>query len=200
MDSSRHWGATLRRTPAHRNNHVHSATVRHDNTPRVHPMSSMPPDCAPDRPGCEHSHGILGAGDRSRELRGAGKRSLALALVLIVGYMFVEVVGGLLSGSLAADRRRGTHADRCGIDRAGAGGHALRHSRARPITSMSRPCATECRMWMAWPVCTTFTAGRSPPVTTRSLPTSRSTPAVPRRSVTTPSWTGCATSRTTSSS
>ena len=48
-------------------------------------MNSVPPDCAPDHPGCEHSHGILGAGDRSRELRGAGKRSLALALVLIVG-------------------------------------------------------------------------------------------------------------------
>ena len=64
-------------------------------------MSSMPPDCTPDHPDCEHSHGILGGGDRSRELRGAGKRSLALALVLIVGYMFVEVVGGLLSGSLA---------------------------------------------------------------------------------------------------
>ena len=64
-------------------------------------MSAVPPDCAPDHPGCEHSPQILRGGDHSAELRGAGKRSLALALVLIVGYMFVEVVGGLLSGSLA---------------------------------------------------------------------------------------------------
>ena len=302
-------------------------------------MSSMPPDCAPDHPDCEHSPQILRGGDHSAELRGAGKRSLTLALVLVVAYMFVEVVGGLLSGSLALIADAGhmlTDAASIGLALAamhfatraastrrtfgyhrleilaalvngltlvgisiwviveayqrfldpptvqggmvltvgsvgllvnlaaawilhGSAKHsvnvegALQHviadllgsvavvvsgvliwafgwyladpilsafigvlilagtwrllpgsstscSRARPITSMSRPCATECRMWMAWPVCTTFTAGRSLPVTTRSPPTSRSTPAVPRRSVTMPSWTGCATSRTTSSS
>ena len=42
-----------------------------------------------------HSH------DHSHELRGASKRSLILALTLIFGYMFVEVIGGILSGSLA---------------------------------------------------------------------------------------------------
>ena len=51
--------------------------------------------------GHDHSHGIFSAHDHSQELRGASKRSLTLALTLIVGYMFVEVIGGLLSGSLA---------------------------------------------------------------------------------------------------
>ena len=45
--------------------------------------------------GLEHKH------DHSRDLRSAGKRSLLTAFVLIAGFMFIEVVGGLLSGSLA---------------------------------------------------------------------------------------------------
>ena len=44
-----------------------------------------------------HGHGH----DHNHDLRGASKRSLKTALVLIVGYMFAEVAGGLLSGSLA---------------------------------------------------------------------------------------------------
>ena len=39
--------------------------------------------------------------DHSHNLRGAGKRSLIIAFALIAGFMFVEVVGGILSGSLA---------------------------------------------------------------------------------------------------
>ena len=35
------------------------------------------------------------------QLRSAGKRNLTLALVLIVGYMFAEIIGGIISGSLA---------------------------------------------------------------------------------------------------
>ena len=47
-----------------------------------------------------HHHG--GAGhDHSHELRSAGRRSLIAAFILITGYMLVEVVGGILSGSLA---------------------------------------------------------------------------------------------------
>ena len=47
-----------------------------------------------------HHHG--GAGhDHSHDLRSAGKRSLVAAFILIAGYMLVEVVGGILSGSLA---------------------------------------------------------------------------------------------------
>ena len=47
-----------------------------------------------------HSHGF-GGHDHSHELRNASKRSLFGAFFLITGYMFVEVVGGILSGSLA---------------------------------------------------------------------------------------------------
>lgn len=45
--------------------------------------------------GLEHSH------DHSHDLRSAGKRSLVIAFALIAGFMFVEVIGGILSGSLA---------------------------------------------------------------------------------------------------
>ena len=44
-----------------------------------------------------HSHDV----GHSHDLRGASKRNLKLALVLIAGYMVAEVVGGILSGSLA---------------------------------------------------------------------------------------------------
>ena len=47
-----------------------------------------------------HRHGF-GGQDHSRALRGASKRSLVSAFVLIAGFMFVEVIGGILSGSLA---------------------------------------------------------------------------------------------------
>ena len=47
-----------------------------------------------------HRHGF-GGEDHSRALRGASKRSLVSAFVLIAGFMFVEVIGGILSGSLA---------------------------------------------------------------------------------------------------
>ena len=46
-------------------------------------------------------HGILGGHDHSDALRSASRRSLAGALVLISAYMVAEVVGGILSGSLA---------------------------------------------------------------------------------------------------
>ena len=47
-----------------------------------------------------HAHGF-GGHDHSHELRNASKRSLLGAFVLITGYMLVEVIGGILSGSLA---------------------------------------------------------------------------------------------------
>ena len=47
-----------------------------------------------------HGHGH-GGHDHSHDLRGASKRSLVIALVLIAGFMFAEVAGGILSGSLA---------------------------------------------------------------------------------------------------
>ena len=51
-----------------------------------------------------HDHGrlsILGGHDHHEDLRSASKRSLILALVLISGFMIVEVAGGVLAGSLA---------------------------------------------------------------------------------------------------
>ena len=45
--------------------------------------------------GLEHNH------DHSHDLRSAGKRSLIIAFGLIAGFMFVEVIGAILSGSLA---------------------------------------------------------------------------------------------------
>ena len=48
-----------------------------------------------------HHHHGHGGHDHAHDLRGASKRSLILALSLIGSFMFVEVVGGILSGSLA---------------------------------------------------------------------------------------------------
>ena len=45
--------------------------------------------------------GWVSGTNRSRELRLASKRHLWIALGLISGYMFVEIIGGILSGSLA---------------------------------------------------------------------------------------------------
>ena len=38
---------------------------------------------------------------RAHDLRSAGKRNLVIALALIAGFMLVEIIGGILSGSLA---------------------------------------------------------------------------------------------------
>jgi cobalt-zinc-cadmium efflux system protein len=43
-------------------------------------------------------HGLDGC---SHDLRGTSRRNLTSALVLIVGFMFAEIIGGILSGSLA---------------------------------------------------------------------------------------------------
>ncbi|MDE0130788.1 MAG: cation diffusion facilitator family transporter [bacterium] len=48
-----------------------------------------------------HDHSGHGGHDHSHDLRGASKRSLVIALVLIASFMFAEVIGGILSGSLA---------------------------------------------------------------------------------------------------
>ena len=47
-----------------------------------------------------HGHDHSGH-DHAAELRGASKRSLAFSLTLISSYMVAEIVGGILSGSLA---------------------------------------------------------------------------------------------------
>ena len=48
-----------------------------------------------------HHHQGLGGHDHSREWRNASKTALISAFVLVVGYMFAAVIGGILSGSLA---------------------------------------------------------------------------------------------------
>ncbi|MYE54685.1 MAG: hypothetical protein F4X34_05760 [Chloroflexi bacterium] len=45
-----------------------------------------------------HDHGGHG---HSHDFREAGLRSLVISLVLISGYMVPEIIGGILSGSLA---------------------------------------------------------------------------------------------------
>ena len=47
-----------------------------------------------------HHHGIAGH-DHYHALRSAGKRSLVVAFILISGFMIAEVIGGIMSGSLA---------------------------------------------------------------------------------------------------
>ncbi|MBW3607030.1 MAG: cation diffusion facilitator family transporter [Actinobacteria bacterium] len=51
--------------------------------------------------GHEHAHDHSGAGHAHAPSAGADRRWLAVALALIVGFMAVEVVAGLLAGSLA---------------------------------------------------------------------------------------------------
>ena len=47
--------------------------------------------------GCHHH----GTHEHAHDLRGASRRHLTAALVLIVGYMIAEIIGGIISGSLA---------------------------------------------------------------------------------------------------
>ena len=55
-----------------------------------------------DHQGHDHDdHQGHGHHDHAHDLRGASRRSLIIALTLITTYMFAEVVGGILSGSLA---------------------------------------------------------------------------------------------------
>ncbi len=50
----------------------------------------------------DHAHGDADSHhDHAHDYRGTSRRSLIIALTLIVGYMMAEVVGGIMSGSLA---------------------------------------------------------------------------------------------------
>jgi len=48
-----------------------------------------------------HHHGGHGHHDHDHDLRGASRRSLQTALILIATFMVVEVIGGVISGSLS---------------------------------------------------------------------------------------------------
>jgi len=54
-----------------------------------------------DHSGHDHRGHDHSGHDHDHDLRGASKRSLTIALILIAGFMVAEVVGGVVSGSLA---------------------------------------------------------------------------------------------------
>ena len=58
----------------------------------------------------DHGHSRFGLPDDFVEMRGQSKRRLTIALVLIGGYMFVDVAGGIVSGSLGLIAHAGTPA------------------------------------------------------------------------------------------
>ncbi|MDE2970484.1 MAG: cation diffusion facilitator family transporter [Chloroflexota bacterium] len=89
---------------AHDHEHDHAHDHEHDQEEHDHEGH----DHAHDGHGHDHGHGGHGhhhhghgGHDHAHDLRGASKKSLIFALALIGGFMFVEVVGGILSGSLA---------------------------------------------------------------------------------------------------
>ena len=71
-----------------------SSDHRHDKDARGHHGHHGGHDHHHDHAHGDHHHD-------SAELRHAGKKNLTFAIVLITGYMFAEVIGGILSGSLA---------------------------------------------------------------------------------------------------
>ena len=79
--------------------HDHAHAHAHDEHDHAHDEH----DHAHDHEGHAHAHaGHDHSGhDHAHDLRGASKRSLLIALALIGSFMIVEVVGGVLTGSLA---------------------------------------------------------------------------------------------------
>ncbi len=80
--------------------HDHDAHAEHDHDAHAgHDHDAHAGHDHDDHAG--HDHHGHGHHDHAHDFRSASKRSLFLALVLITGYMVAEVVGGVLSGSLA---------------------------------------------------------------------------------------------------
>ncbi len=86
--------------------HDHEAHAEHDHDAHDHDDDGHDDDGhdehgheGHDHHDHEDHHGH--AHDHSHDLRGLSRRSLTFALVLIAGYMVAEIVGGILSGSLA---------------------------------------------------------------------------------------------------
>ena len=74
--------------------HDHDAHAGHDHD--AHAGHDHDAHAGHDHHGHDHGHH-----DHAHDFRSASKKSLVLALVLITGYMAAEIVGGILSGSLA---------------------------------------------------------------------------------------------------
>jgi len=52
-------------------------------------------------PGCDHHHGLLGQHHHAPEVSNKNQRVVLIGFLLTFGFMIAEVVGGILSGSLA---------------------------------------------------------------------------------------------------
>jgi cobalt-zinc-cadmium efflux system protein len=74
--------------------HDHAAHAEHDHGHEGHDHDDHGHG-GHDHHGHGHDH------DHAHDLRGASKKSLVIALALISSFMFIEVAGGILSGSLA---------------------------------------------------------------------------------------------------
>lgn len=79
--------------------HDHEAHAEHDHDAHDHDQHDHD-EHEHDEHGHE-GHDHHGHHDHAHDLRGLSRRSLFFALVLISGYMVAEVIGGILSGSLA---------------------------------------------------------------------------------------------------
>ena len=78
--------------------HDHDAHAEHDHGHEGHDHDAHAGHDHDDHGHGGHDHHDH---DHAHDLRGASKKSLVIALSLISSFMFVEVVGGVLSGSLA---------------------------------------------------------------------------------------------------
>ena len=77
-----------------------------------------------------HDHESHAGHDHAHDLRGASRRRLAFALVLISIYMVAEIIGGIMSGNLDLLAGRRAHAHRRGCYRHGLGGHVDRQEKS----------------------------------------------------------------------
>ena len=88
--------------------------------------------------------------DHAHDLRGASRRSLILALVLISTYMVAEIIGGVISGSLALLADAGHMLTDAAVHRHGVGSNVdWRKSgvcRAHFRVLSNRGC------WLPWPM------------------------------------------------
>ena len=80
---------------------AHDEHAGHDHDAHAHHDDHSGHDHGAHDEHAGHDHSGHGHHDHSHDLRGASKRSLVIALILISTYMVAEVIGGILSGSLA---------------------------------------------------------------------------------------------------
>ena len=81
--------------------HDHEAHAEHDHDAHDHDDDGHDEHGHEGHDHHDHEDHHGHAHDHSHDLRGLSRRSLTFALVLIAGYMVAEIVGGILSGSLA---------------------------------------------------------------------------------------------------